>query len=61
MVGFRPEMFLPADFSWETPRRSSVPVRGDLVLEYLGAERLVCGNVGEKSHALHVVSRLPGT
>ena len=29
-------------------------------VEYLGAERLVYGNVGEKSHALHVVSRLPG-
>ncbi|MGZ8440958.1 MAG: ABC transporter ATP-binding protein, partial [Candidatus Deferrimicrobiaceae bacterium] len=29
--------------------------------EYLGAERLVYGNVGEKSHALHVISRLPGS
>jgi len=27
----------------------------------LGAERLVYGNVGEKSHARHVVSRLPGS
>ena len=30
-------------------------------LEYLGAERLVYGNVGEKSHARHVVSRIPGS
>jgi multiple sugar transport system ATP-binding protein len=59
LTGFRPETFLPADF-----------IKGDdgvvvypfevTWLEYLGAERLVYGNVGEKSHARHVVSRLPG-
>jgi multiple sugar transport system ATP-binding protein len=29
-------------------------------LEYLGAERLVYGNIGEKCCSRHVVSRLPG-
>jgi multiple sugar transport system ATP-binding protein len=60
LVGFRPETFLPAEF---------VEVRDGVVtypfevtyLEYLGAERLVYGNVGEKSRARHVVSRLPGS
>lgn len=59
MLGFRPETFLPENF---------VDVRFGVLtyqfqvtwLEYLGAERLVYGNVGEKSHARHIVSRLPG-
>jgi multiple sugar transport system ATP-binding protein len=60
LLGFRPETFRPADavegsegvvtYSFEVT-----------YLEYLGAERLVYGNVGEKSHARHVVSRLPGS
>ena len=61
LTGFRPETFLPAEL---------VPGGGgDVVtypfevtwMEYLGAERLLYGNVGEKSHARHVVSRLPGS
>lgn len=60
LVGFRPETFLPVEF---------VEVRDGVVtypfevtyLEYLGAERLVYGNIGEKSQARHVVSRLPGS
>ncbi|MBI5575083.1 MAG: ATP-binding cassette domain-containing protein [Deltaproteobacteria bacterium] len=60
LTGFRPETFVPAEL---------VPAKTDVVtysfavtwLEYLGAERLVYGNVGEKSHSRHVVSRLPGS
>ena len=59
LTGFRPETFLPAEF---LPRGEECVVYPFEVtwLEYLGAERLVYGEVGEKSHARHVVSRLPG-
>ena len=59
MVGFRPETFLPADFVGDAEEVVRYPFEVTW-MEYLGAERLVYGNVGEKSHALHVVSRLPG-
>jgi len=59
MVGFRPETFLPADFVGDSEEVVRYPFEVTW-MEYLGAERLVYGNVGEKSHALHVVSRLPG-
>jgi multiple sugar transport system ATP-binding protein len=59
-VGFRPETFLPTEF---VEARDGVLTYSFHVtyLEYLGAERLVYGNVGEKSRAGHVVSRLPGS
>lgn len=59
MVGFRPETFLPEGF---VDAGSGVVTYQFQVtwLEYLGAERLVYGDVGEKSHARHIVSRLPG-
>jgi len=60
VLGFRPETFVPAEvvegsggvfrFTFEVS-----------YLEHLGAERLVYGSVGEKSHARHVVARLPGS
>jgi multiple sugar transport system ATP-binding protein len=59
LTGFRPETFLPADFVKEIEGSVTYPFEVTW-LEYLGAERLVYGNVGEKSHARHVVSRLPG-
>ncbi len=59
MVGFRPETFLPADFVGDAEEVVRYPFEVTW-LEYLGAERLLYGNVGEKSHALHVVARLPG-
>jgi multiple sugar transport system ATP-binding protein len=59
LVGFRPETFLPADFVGDAEEVVRYPFEVTW-LEYLGAERLVYGNVGEKSHARHVVSRLPG-
>ena len=52
-------MIIPADFIKED--KGVVTYSFEVTwLEYLGAERLVYGNVGEKSHARHVVSRLPG-
>ncbi|MGE5662923.1 MAG: ABC transporter ATP-binding protein [Deltaproteobacteria bacterium] len=60
MVGFRPETFLPADFVGDAEEVVRYPFEVTW-LEYLGAERLVYGNVGEKSHARHVVSRIPGS
>ncbi len=59
MVGFRPETFLPADFIGDAEDVVRYPFEVSW-LEYLGAERLVYGNVGEKSHSVHVVARLPG-
>ncbi len=59
LTGFRPETFLPAELVSEA---DAVTYPFEVTwTEYLGAERLVYGNVGEKSHALHVVSRLPGS
>jgi len=59
LTGFRPETFLPAEL---ISGADAVTYPFEVTwTEYLGAERLVYGNVGEKSHALHVVSRLPGS
>ncbi len=59
LTGFRPETFLPAEL---VSGADAVTYPFEVTwTEYLGAERLVYGNVGEKSHALHVVSRLPGS
>ena len=59
LTGFRPETFLPAEL---ISGADAVTYPFEITwTEYLGAERLVYGNVGEKSHALHVVSRLPGS
>ena len=60
LLGFRPETFLPADAVEGSEGVVTFPFEVTY-LEYLGAERLVYGNVGEKSHARHVVSRLPGS
>jgi multiple sugar transport system ATP-binding protein len=59
LIGFRPETFLPADFVQGADGIKTYPFEVTY-LEYLGAERLVYGNIGEKSHARHVLSRLPG-
>ena len=59
LVGFRPETFLPAECMKESPEKVCYPFHVTS-FEYLGAERLVYGDIGEKSHARHVVSRLPG-
>ena len=58
LLGYRPETFLPADAVEGSEGVVTYPFEVTY-LEYLGAERLVYGNVGEKSHARHVVSRLP--
>ncbi|MBP2675274.1 MAG: transporter [Deltaproteobacteria bacterium] len=60
LLGFRPETFMPADAVEGSEGVVTYPFEVTY-LEYLGAERLVYGNVGEKSHARHVVSRLPGS
>ena len=60
LLGFRPETFLPADAVEGSEGVVTYPFEVTY-LEYLGAERLVYGNVGEKSHARHVVARLPGS
>jgi multiple sugar transport system ATP-binding protein len=60
LLGFRPETFLPADAVEGSEGIVTYPFEVTY-LEYLGAERLVYGNVGEKSHARHVVARLPGS
>jgi multiple sugar transport system ATP-binding protein len=60
LTGFRPEMFLPVELMNGSDGVVTYPFEVTWT-EYLGAERLVYGNVGEKSHALHVVSRLPGS
>ncbi len=62
LVGFRPENFLPADLV-------SVGGGGDIVtypfeityMEDLGAEKLLYGNIRERTHTGHVVSRMPGS
>lgn len=59
LTGFRPETFLPADFMKREEGIVTYPFEVTW-LEYLGAERLLYGNVGETSHARHVVARLPG-
>ena len=48
LLGFRPEMFLPADAVEGSEGVLTYPFEVTY-LEYLGAERLVYGNVGEKS------------
>ncbi len=60
LVGFRPETFLPTDF---VEKRYGVVTYPFTVtwLEYLGAERLAYGEIGEKCHARHVISKLPGS
>jgi multiple sugar transport system ATP-binding protein len=60
LTGFRPETFLPVELVNGSDGAVTYPFEVTWT-EYLGAERLVYGNVGEKSHALHVVSRLPGS
>ncbi len=59
LVGFRPETFLPVDFLRDAEDVVKYPFEVTW-LEYLGSERLVYGHVGQTSHALHVVARLPG-
>lgn len=59
LVGFRPETFLPAKCVECDDGVVAFPFEVTY-LEYLGAERLVYGNIGEKSHARHVISKLPG-
>ncbi|HEY5997313.1 MAG TPA: ABC transporter ATP-binding protein, partial [Candidatus Deferrimicrobiaceae bacterium] len=59
LTGFRPETFLPAEFVAGEDGVVTYPFAVTWT-EYLGAERLVYGTVGETSHARHVVSRLPG-
>ncbi|HYM59389.1 MAG TPA: ABC transporter ATP-binding protein [Thermoanaerobaculia bacterium] len=59
LLGFRPETFLPEGVVDISQGIVSYPFVVTFS-EYLGAERLVYGNIGEKSHARHVVSRLPG-
>ncbi|MCL5966166.1 MAG: ATP-binding cassette domain-containing protein [Deltaproteobacteria bacterium] len=59
LVGFRPETFLPVGAVNGSEEVVTWPFEVTW-LEYLGAERLIYGNVGEKSRARHVVSRLPG-
>jgi len=59
LVGFRPETFLPAGFVRDSAELVTYPFEVTW-FEYLGAERLVYGNIGEKCCARHVVSRLPG-
>ena len=61
LTGFRPETFLPVELM-NGGDDGAVTYPFEVTwTEYLGAERLVYGNVGEKSHAMHVVSRLPGS
>ncbi|MDA8121596.1 MAG: ABC transporter ATP-binding protein [Deltaproteobacteria bacterium] len=60
LTGFRPETFLPAELMTGVGDVVTYPFEVTWT-EYLGAERLVYGNVGETSHARHVVSRLPGS
>ncbi|NJD55495.1 MAG: ABC transporter ATP-binding protein [Nitrospirae bacterium] len=59
LAGFRPETFLPAGPATENEGFVTYPFQVTW-LEYLGAERLVYGDIGEKCCARHVVSRLPG-
>jgi len=59
LTGFRPETFLPVDFVRDSGTMVTYPFEVTW-LEYLGAERLVYGNIGEKCCSRHVVSRLPG-
>ncbi|MBP2674466.1 MAG: transporter [Deltaproteobacteria bacterium] len=60
LLGFRPETFLPAGAVESTEGTVTYPFEVTY-LEHLGAERLIYGNVGEKSRARHVVARLPGS
>ncbi len=60
LVGFRPETFLPSEFVEAKEGVVTYPFE-ITYLEHLGAERLAYGNIGEKSRARHVVSRLPGS
>jgi len=59
LLGFRPETFLPAEFVDGADGVAAYSFEVTYI-EYLGAERLVYGNVGETSRAGHVVARLPG-
>ncbi len=58
-LGFRPENFLPEDIADGAHGLATFPFAVTWT-EYLGAERLVYGNVGETSQAKHVVARLSG-
>ncbi len=60
LLGFRPETFRPAD-AVEGSEGVATYAFAVTYVENLGAERLVYGDVGEKSHARHVVARLPGS
>jgi len=60
LLGFRPETFLPADAVEGSEGMVTWPFEVTYT-EYLGAERLVYGNVGEKSKGRHVIARLPGS
>ncbi len=59
LTGFRPEKFLPAEIMGGD---GAVTFPFEVTwMEFLGAERLVYGTIGEATHARHVVSRLPGS
>jgi len=60
LLGFRPETFVPADTVESSGGCVTFPFEVTYQ-ELLGAERLLYGNVAEKSQARHVVSRLPGS
>ena len=60
LLGFRPETFVPVAAVEGAEGIVAFPF-AVTYQEHLGAERLVYGNVGEKSHARHVVARLPGS
>lgn len=59
LIGFRPEIFLPSDFVRDSGEMVTYPFEITWI-EYLGSERLVYGNIGEKCCSRHVVSKLPG-
>jgi len=60
LLGFRPEAFLPAEAFNGSEEVTTYPFEVTYI-EHLGAERLVYGDIGEKSRARHVIARLPGS
>jgi multiple sugar transport system ATP-binding protein len=60
LVGFRPEHFLPRDVQRDATDLMILPLDVHRV-EYLGADRLVYGTVGERFRGAKVIARLPST
>ena len=58
LVGFRPECFLPAEVVSDPAGTAKLDFQVTW-MEDLGAERLVYGDVGHRSHARHVVAKIP--